>query len=349
MRIAHVMLAKKFGGAERSFVDLVRALAARGHTVLALGDPRGVALAALADVSGVHCESVRCYGSWDRLAEHHIRRELERFAPDVLHAHLARGAHLGGRAAQALGVPTVAKTHNLVNLKYYSYIDVLVPTTYEQEAYLRARGVEAGAVARIPNFSLLDAVAAARAPAAPPYRVVALGRFVRKKGFDVLIDACARLLAAGMDVTLDIAGEGPERAALAALVQRHGMTDRVRLRGWVDDVAGFLDAADLFVLPSRDEPFGIVVLEAMARGVPVVATATTGPREVLGEDAGLLVAVDDAKALAEAIAASLTGAAAAAARATCALARFKARYSAEPVVTAYLALYARLVARAGKA
>lgn len=340
MRIAHVMLAKKFGGAERSFVDLVRALAARGHEVLAVGDPRGMALAELRGVAGVERVAVRCFGSWDRLAEHHIRRELERFQPAVVHAHLARAAHLGGRAAHALGLPTVAKTHNLVNLKYYAHIDLLVPTTREQEAYLLARGLAPEAIVRIPNFSLLEPVPHPPLRGGPPYRIVALGRFVRKKGFDLLLEACARLIAAGHDIVLDLGGDGPERAALEAQIATRALGDRVRLRGWIDDVAGFLDGAALFVLPSRDEPFGIVLLEAMARGIPIVATLTTGPREVLGDDCARLVAVDDSAALAGAIAVTL-GDDAGTARTAAALARFRAQYSAAPVVAQYLDVYQR--------
>ncbi|MGE0485055.1 MAG: glycosyltransferase [Gammaproteobacteria bacterium] len=340
MRIAHVMLAKKFGGAERSFVDLVLALAGRGHEVLAIGEARGSALALLQDIAGVETREVRCYGSWDRLAEQHIRRELARFAPTVVHAHLARAAHLGGRAAHALGVPTVAKTHNLVNLKYYQHIDVLVPTTAAQADYLAARGTHA-ALQRIPNFSRLAAVDAIPSPPSPPYRIAGLGRFVHKKGFDVLIEACGYLVDAGVDLVLDLGGDGRELAALTRDISRHGLEGRVRLRGWIDDVSTFLDGAHLFVLPSRDEPFGIVLLEAMARGVPIVATRTQGPREVLDGTSAWLVDADDPAALAAAMRVALDPATGAE-RASHALARYRETYSEAPVVAQYLDLYARL-------
>lgn len=340
MRIAHVMLAKKFGGAERSFVDLVLALAARGHEVLAIGEARGVALDHLRGAAGIETREVRCYGSWDRLAEQHIRRELARFAPAVVHAHLARAAHLGGRAAHALGLPTVAKTHNLVNLKYYHYIDVLVPTTQAQADYLAARGTGA-ALQRIPNFSRIEAVTAVPNPPAPPYRIAALGRFVHKKGFDVLIEACGYLVDAGIDLVLDLGGDGHELGALTRAISRHGLEGRVRLRGWIDDVSGFLDGAHLFVLPSRDEPFGIVLLEAMARGVPIVATRTQGPREILDAELAWLVDAEDPAALAAAMRVALTPGERSE-RAARALARFHASYSEAPVVGAYLDLYTRL-------
>ena len=68
MRIAQVMLGKGFGGAERSFVDISRVLAERGHRVLAIGDPRGRALAMLDGTPGISCKRVTCLGSWDRIA-----------------------------------------------------------------------------------------------------------------------------------------------------------------------------------------------------------------------------------------------------------------------------------------
>jgi glycosyltransferase involved in cell wall biosynthesis len=342
------MLAKKFGGAERSFVDIVRALARRGHAILAVCDPRGVALAALAGEPGVECVTVRCFGSWDRIAEYNIRRELVRFAPAVVHTHLARAALLGGRAAQALGIPTLAKTHNLVNLKYYQHTTCLVPTTRVQETYLLQRGIAPEAITRIPNFSLIDPVDRVPDSGPPPYRIAALGRFVAKKGFDVLIAACARLVDGGSDVTLDLAGEGPERGALERAIENHGLTTRVRLHGWVDDVQRFLAGADLFVLPSRDEPFGIVLLEAMACGIPIVATRTDGPNEVLGDNCALLTPVDDADALAAAMRATF-GNPATRIRAECALERYRAEYSAEPVVGRYLDLYLRLAASSAHA
>jgi len=340
MRIAQVMLAKGFGGAERSFVDLTNALAAQGHEVLAIGDARGVALAALDDAPALTRFALRCYGTWDRLAEHAMRREMSRFDPLVVHAHLARAAHLAGRAAHALGRPTLAKTHNLVNLKYYQHIDCLVPTTLAQERYLLAHGTAAQAIERIPNFSRVAAVEQVPPAGGPPWRIVALGRFVAKKGFDTLLEAFARLRAAGVEATLEIGGDGPERARLERDIARHGLAAAVRLRGWIDDVPTFLDGASLFVLPSRDEPFGIVLLEAMARGVPIVATRTQGPLEILGDAAASLVDADDAPALAAAMRASLAGTGRG--HAERALARYRDDYSAAVVVARYAALYERL-------
>jgi glycosyltransferase involved in cell wall biosynthesis len=342
MRIAQIMLAKGFGGAERSFVDLTRALAERGHRVLAIGEVRGRALPMLAGRDNIECVAIRCLGSWDRLAEWTIRRHLARFAPVVVQAHLARAAHLGGRAACALGLPTVAKTHDLVDLAYYRCIGRLVPTTTAQAEYLRAEGVPAEAIERIPNFSPIRPVAGIEVPESQPHVIKALGRFVHKKGFDTLVDALARVRAAGIDARLVIGGDGPERGALEARIAALGLGGEIALPGWIEDVAVFLADAQIFVLPSRDEPFGIVVLEAMARGVPIVTTPADGPREVL-DGVAWFSADAGAPALADAVVQALRDRPTTLAFASAALRRFNERYSATQVVARYLDLYARLL------
>ena len=154
------------------------------------------------------------------------------------------------RAAHALGRPTLAKTHNLVNLKYYQHIDCLVPTTRAQERYLLERGIARESIERIPNFSRVPAIDSVPHASGPPFRIVALGRFVTKKGFDTLLEAFALLRAEGLAATLEIGGDGAERTRLERDIARHGLEAAVTLRGWIDDARAFLDGAALFVLPN---------------------------------------------------------------------------------------------------
>ena len=171
---------------------------------------------------------------------------------------------------------------------------------------------------------------------------------MHKKGFDVLLHAVAHAAAQGATFRLEIGGDGPERASLQALAGRLGIEDRVTFCGWIDDVAAFLADADLFVLPSRVEAFGIVVLEAMACGVPIVATRLSGPLEILGEDTALLVPSDDPAAMAAAMAAAFAAPDAAEARARAALASFKANYAEPAVMERYLDACRRLAERNGR-
>lgn len=134
-----------------------------------------------------------------------------------------------------------------------------------------------------------------------PY-LFAIGRLVPQKGFDVLLRAFAQ---AGLDShDLLIAGEGPEKESLEKLSRKSGLGERVQFLGRVvhDKVPALFKGCDFFVLPSREEPFGIVNVEAMAAGKAVVAARVGGVPEILvhGEN-GLLVEKEDVKGLAKAI------------------------------------------------
>jgi glycogen synthase len=137
-----------------------------------------------------------------------------------------------------------------------------------------------------------------------PY-VLAIGRHVRQKGFDVLLDAYAELCGrADFDWDLVIAGDGPEHDALVARAEELGLADRVAFPGATDrrQTIGLFKGSSLFALPSRHEPFGIVNLEAMAAGRPVVASSVGGVPEFIEDGVtGLLVPPEDPGALAEAI------------------------------------------------
>ncbi len=343
MRIAQIMLARGFGGAERAFVDLCIALSRRGHLVLAIGGIDSDSMDALAGYNGVKRERVRCYGTWDLRCRRSIRHNLRYFSPDLVQTHLARASALGGVAARSLGLPTLAITHTFVNPKYYRAIELLVPPTTDQENHLLRRGVPAERIERIPHFRALDPVAEVRFPPRTEGVIKTLGRFVPKKGFDVLLRATAAAVAKGARFRLEIAGDGPECDTLKALARNLGLEGRVSFSGWISDVPAFLANADLFVLPSRMEPFGLVLLEAMACGVPIVSTRVSGPLQILDEGTALFTPPDDPAALATAMLSVFANPRAAADRATAALHVFEATYAEPVVMERYLKTYTRLV------
>lgn len=134
-----------------------------------------------------------------------------------------------------------------------------------------------------------------------PLRLLSAGRLVPAKGHDVLIDACAMLAGQGLDFSLLIRGEGALEPALRARIAAAGLTGRVTIEGY-GDLAPAMAAADLFVLASRREGFGNVVVEAMASGLPVLATSSDGPAGLIEQGtSGWLVPPADAPALAAAI------------------------------------------------
>lgn len=136
--------------------------------------------------------------------------------------------------------------------------------------------------------------------------IVSAGRFVAYKGYDYLIEAARLLKADRPDAEWVIAGDGELRGALESLCRRCGLAGQVHFLGWRDDLPDVLSLADVFVSPAIGEHFGRVLIEAMAMGKPVVATASGGaPEIVVNGETGVLVPPADAAALAQAVRALL--------------------------------------------
>lgn len=343
MRVSQVMLAAEFGGAERYFVELSRSLAEQGHQVQAICHRRFPAREQLTGLANLRLDTVPVAGPWHPWGHGPVLRRLRAFAPDIIHAHMARAADFAGRAGARLGVPVVVKLHNYVKLKSYRRVDHFVATTGDQVRYLRDRGIAAERVSLIPNFSALPAAAAPRPPPHGEPVFLSYGRMVNKKGFDVLLQAFADYVRQSGGGRLVLGGAGPEAAALRAQAEGLGIEARTEFPGWLSDVPTALARADVFVLPSRDEPFGIALLEAMAMGLPIVATRTRGPQEILDPASAWLVAPGSALELTSAMEQLTQDPAEAQRRAARALERFRQAYAAEAVVPRLLDLYQGLL------
>ena len=131
-----------------------------------------------------------------------------------------------------------------------------------------------------------------------PYRIGTLGGLVRRKGIDLLLKAVAESIVSGVPVELWVGGDGPEEKALKDLAEDLGISGSIRWLGWIDDRVSFYKAIDIFCLASRSEPFGLVLIEAMATGTPVIASKTDGATDILSDSStGWLFPVDDHEAL----------------------------------------------------
>ncbi len=305
--VACIMLSPGQGGLEQSLLDHGEALLLERHPVHALVHPRAAIRPALERLPLTTLATLRNASEWDPLAVRGLRRWLHATAPDVVLTIGRRASTLARRARRQLpGLPQVGVALNY-SLGSLVGLDHVLATTEDLRDALIAAGQPQERITVVPNLVRLppDAAGTPRHPEALPM-IGALGRLVAKKGFSDLLEALALLAARDCPFEARIGGRGPEERQLKALAAHHHLTRQVKFLGWVDDKRAFFEPLDVFCVPSREEPFGIVVLEGMAHGRATIATDAAGPREILrhGID-GLLVPRADPQALADAIAALL--------------------------------------------
>ena len=246
--------------------------------------------------------------------------EVRRRGVNHLHAHFASAAGRVARLAARIAEATYSVTAHAKDI-FHESVD---------PAALRAVLDDATAVVTVSDFNvahLRELAPAARIervyngldleryaytdPGARPLRVLAVGRLIEKKGFGDLVDACARLAAAGRPVRCDIVGEGELRDVLAARIAAHGLERQVRLLGQLtqDEVRTAIAGSAVLAAPcvvagdGNRDGLPTALLEAMALGTPCVSTPVTGiPEAIEHERTGLLVGQRAPAALAAALA-----------------------------------------------
>jgi glycosyltransferase involved in cell wall biosynthesis len=344
MRLMLAMAGAHHGGAERFFERLVIAFANRGVTQRAV-IRRDAARAGRLRAAGVDVVELRMGGLLDFVSRHRFRQALRSFRPDVVLSFMSRAAALCPPPGAQLDFVHVGRLGGYYDLKYYRTCDHLIGNTQDIRDYLTKHGIAEDRAHYLPNFAEAGPVAPIDREAwdTPPDcpLIAALGRLHVNKAFDVLLDALAAVPAA----YLWLAGEGPLRDALEARAGRLGIADRVRFLGWQEEPRPVIAAADIVAVPSRLEPLGNVILEAWAQGKPVVAAAAAGPKQLITDGAnGVLVGVDDAPALARAIASLIEDPDRRAVLGGAGRAVFDARFGEETVTTAYLDLFQDILA-----
>jgi glycosyltransferase involved in cell wall biosynthesis len=309
------------GGAETHLHEVFGRLASKGHRVTALvsGWPGGAPRATL-DAIDVHrtgrrytfsVAAPRYYGA--HLASQGFDVVVEDLnkvplftpywttAPVVLLAH-----HLfGATAFQAGPAPVAALTWLLerpVPRAFRDHRAIAVSESTKED--LVRRGLRAESISVVPNGIDLEYFSPGAGPRAARPTVLFLGRLKKYKRVDLVIDAVALLAREGVQVDLLVVGEGEERSALEAQIARLGLSDRIRMPGFVSEAEKreALRTAWIHVLTSAKEGWGISNLEAAACGTPSVASDAPGLREsVVAGETGLLVPHGSVPALASAL------------------------------------------------
>ena len=303
----------------------------------------------------------RAVSLWhDPLGLLELVRLCRRLRPDIVHANSSKAGILGRLAARIAGVPVrIFTVHGWAFAQYhgaasalYLWLDRLVrPLTTEficvsqstRDTGIAARTCRPQNTSVIPNS--VDVESTPRAPLnGDPPRVVSVGRLKEPKDFVGLVRA---LSLANVPYRAAIVGDGPDRPIIEQAIRAHAVAEHVALLGERDGVADQLAASDVFVLASRSEGMPLSVLEAMAAGLPVIASAVGGvPELVVSGETGLLVPPDDVDALADALRAVLTDAQLRRAMGDAGRARAQQLFDLPGFRTAHVQLYRAALSRA---
>jgi len=344
------------GGIEVFLRQLAPTLQARGHEVAVLTGMHADATAPHEVLDGTavfRTDIVRAVARKDPFAIARCRRAAlaaaAEFAPDVIHAHDS-GPNLWAVAVS--GVPLLATVHSSTALHAP---EQLGPIARQLAQCGWATGVSQSVaddvVALVPSLAGRVSVVAngVSVPTEPPVahpggrNIVAAGRMVPEKGFDVLLHAFAQIAALDADARLRIVGDGPLRSQLVKLAATLGVANRVDMSGAVRHTAmkDVFATASVVAMPSRLEGMPLVALEAAVAARPVVATPVQGV--VIHGETGLLVPPDDATALADAISELLNDPVRSSRLGEAARRHVIANHSMSATTDAYEALYRRVI------
>jgi glycosyltransferase involved in cell wall biosynthesis len=291
----------------------------------------------------------------------HYLRWFRAYQPAVVHSHGYRADLIAGSAARALGVPRVSTVHGFtggdwknrlyerLQLRSFRRFARVIAVSRPIRERLLEQGLHDERIAVIPNAwspASLPPRGPARAQlglADADFAIGWVGRLSAEKGADVLLAALAA--GAGREAVSVIVGDGRERPALERQAGELGLTAGLRWTGMVPRAASLFPAFDCYVLSSRTEGTPIALFEAMAAGVPIVATRVGGVPDVITGAEALLVPPEDPAALAQAITAVRRDPAAAATRAARAREVLALRFAPGPWLDRHLELYRAIAAR----
>ncbi len=357
LAILHVDPERGLGGGEQQVLGLLAHLHAAGHHQRLAADPGGP-LARATAARGIAVVPLAIRNHFDVVAGRRLANLLARSRYDILHFHTAR-AHAMAAFLGAAPAPRVVTRRMDYRLRggwytrrlYNHGVQAVVAISDGVRSALIASGVEAARIHLVPSGVEADrftpsearrrAARTGLALADDAWVLAAIGALEERKGHDVLLDALACLRDPRL--TLLVAGDGSRLEALRARVGALGLGSAVRFLGRLDDVAPVLAAADVLVMPSRQEGLGVAALEAMAAGLPVIASRVGGlPEAVVDGDTGLLVPPENAPALADAIVRLADDRPRARALGAAGAARVQARFSMAAMAEGTLAVYRRL-------
>jgi glycosyltransferase involved in cell wall biosynthesis len=362
--VLQLLNGEQYSGLERVVDHLIAGAPGQGfRMVLALLKPHTMRSRMLSGCDAIHEVPMR--SRFDLRVADAAARVATESACTLVHSHTVRSALVARRVQRLTHLPWVHHVHspalyesqrrgmNLMNFVAEAAVmrnaDAVITVTESLASYVtRSYRVAPNRVSVVPNGVVDKSFANTKRAQATALTVLAVGLFRPRKGIEHLVGASALLAAAGHNFRLQLAGEFADRsheAKIRAQVERLGLVELVDFAGFIPNVTPALSACDVFVLPSLyGEGMPMAVLEAMAVGLPIVASDIDGTRQLLDGGAGLLVQPGSAHSLAEAIGRLLTDAPMRRKLALAAQRRQRQRHSVTGMQSRVFGVYRRLLA-----
>jgi len=257
-----------------------------------------------------------------RVADTQIITQLRHIIRDrnieMVVSHDYKASLVSWIATRGLGTSLVAIYHGVTSedakVRLYNAIDTLmlkkmlkvIAVSQYTRTHLISRGIREKRIVVVPNAVDATTLSLSAPPKQPlgsrQLRLVAAGRFSREKGFDILLDAVARVKDTAPPFRLFLYGKGPEETTLRKMIESLALTEIVEFCGFVDDIAPVFRTMDMLVMTSRSEGMPLIILEAWRERLGVVATAVGGIPEMIESGTnGLLIQSSETGAVSEAL------------------------------------------------
>lgn len=234
--------------------------------------------------------------------------------PEIIHAHFLDFGYITIKVLKDKNIPIVITEHSskinneiigndLYKMGIYAYSNADKVIAVGNTLAERIKSKFNIDVLCIPNMVDEDIFQYAEYRKFGDFTIISSGALIEHKGMDKLIEAFHKAFSSNKDTKLFIYGEGPEKNKLEKMIDEFGLNEQVKLLGLCDrkEIAKKMQESDCFVLVSKGETFGVAYIEALATGLPVIATACGGPEDFVTEDNGLLIPVNDIDSLVNAL------------------------------------------------
>jgi glycosyltransferase involved in cell wall biosynthesis len=313
MKILQICSARLIGGGERYLADLSNSLARRGHNVFVALAPNAPLKDELVNVPKQNILFSRMRNALDVFSAFELADFIRHNEIEIVHAHLARDYTLAALASKLAKKPSVLTRHVLFPLNKLQKLllknvsGIIAPSNAIADSLEKQNIFPSEKIKTIRYGIDIERFSPTEKIPNETFLVGTIGHISPIKGLDIFVRAAEIVLKKHENIRFVIVGEdksasGENRRELEDLIEQLNLNSKIELAGWTDDVRPFLQKFDLFVSSARAEAFGLVMVEAMLFGLPVIATASEGALEIIENGtSGILVPNENAEALAKAI------------------------------------------------